>query len=168
MNKKQVILHTGSNLGDRHLNLEIALRQISGRIGPILKTSSIYQTQAWGIREQPDFLNQAMIAETHLPPHAVLREVLQIEQSMGRRRTSKKWLSRLIDIDLIFYEQEIINTSDLTVPHPFMHERNFVLAPLFEINPQKIHPVLNKSVKELLEQSADPLLVEAVEMVKEM
>lgn len=168
MNKKQVTLHTGSNLGDRHLNLEIALQRISSRIGPILNTSRIYQTQAWGITEQPDFLNQAMTVETYLSPRQVLWEVLQIERSMGRRRTSKKWLARLIDIDVIFYEQEIINTLELTVPHPFLHQRNFVLAPLLEISPLKIHPVLNKSIKELYEDSEDSLLVGVVEMIKEI
>lgn len=158
MEKQQVILHTGGNLGNRYHNLKLARKHIRERIGPIIRESSVYQTQAWGVTDQPDFLNQAMIVETTLPPWKVLKQILLIEQRMGRKRTDK-WTARLIDIDLLFYEDEIINTPDLIVPHPFLHLRNFVLTPLVEIAPEKWHPILNSTVAELHERSTDTLEV---------
>lgn len=162
MEKQQVILHTGGNLGDRYHNLKLARQHIRRRIGPITRESSVYQTQAWGVTDQPDFLNQALIAETTLSPWQVLQQILLIEQRMGRKRTDK-WTARLIDIDLLFYENEIINTPDLIVPHPYLHMRNFVLAPLAEIAPQQWHPVLHRTVAELYEQSTDTLKVRLLE-----
>lgn len=162
MEKQQVILHTGGNLGDRYHNLKLARQHIRQRIGPISKASSVYQTQAWGVTEQPDFLNQALVVETALSPRQALQQILLIEQRMGRKRTDK-WTARLIDIDLLFYGDEIINTPDLIVPHPFLHLRNFVLAPLVEIAPEKRHPILHSTAAELYEQSTDPLQVRLLE-----
>lgn len=156
MKKQEVILHTGGNLGNRAQNLRTARRYIANRIGPIIQASGIYQTQAWGVTDQPDFLNQALIVATRLSAQRVLQEALHIEKKMGRIRNDK-WTARLIDIDLLFYENEIINTPELIVPHPFLHLRNFVLAPLSEIAPGKWHPVLNTTVAELYENSPDTL-----------
>jgi 2-amino-4-hydroxy-6-hydroxymethyldihydropteridine diphosphokinase len=158
MEKQQVILHTGGNLGARYPNLKLARRHIHQCIGPITRESNVYQTQAWGVTDQPDFLNQALLVETTLSPWQVLKQILLIEQRMGRKRTDK-WTARLIDIDLLFYEDEIINTPDLIVPHPYLHLRNFVLAPLVEIAPQQWHPILHSTAAELYEQSTDPLKV---------
>lgn len=156
MKKQEIILHTGGNLGDRFGNLHTARRLIEDQIGPITRASSIYQTQAWGVTDQPDFLNQALIVQTHYAPHRVLSKMLAIERQMGRIRTDK-WTARLIDIDLLFYEDQVINTPDLIVPHPFLHLRNFVLAPLVEIAPDKWHPVLNETIETLYAHSPDSL-----------
>jgi len=162
MEKQQVILHTGGNLGNRIDNLKTARQHISNRIGPIVRASNIYQTQAWGITNQPDFLNQALIVETLYSPWRVLKKILSIESQMGRKRNDK-WTARLIDIDLLFYEDKIINTADLIVPHPFLHLRNFVLAPLVEIAPKKWHPILHSTATQLYEASTDPLEVSLLE-----
>lgn len=153
---KQIFLHTGSNLGNRKQNLQRALELIETEIGRIVQVSRIYWTKAWGLEEQPDFLNQAIEAQTELEPEQVLEKILQIEQEMGRERRIK-WGERLIDIDILFYEDQIIQTERLTVPHPFMQERNFVLAPLVEIAANFIHPVLGKTVYQLFLDSKDPL-----------
>lgn len=156
MNK--VYLSIGGNLGNRKANLAKAVYLISHQIGSILEISSLYETKAWGVENQPNFLNQALIVATALPPEKVLEKALAIETKMGRKR-ERKWYTRLIDIDLLFFEKQIINTADLTLPHPYLAERNFVLVPLAEIAPDFIHPILKKSIKELLLACPDPLKV---------
>ena len=156
---KKAILHIGSNLGEREINLQQARQKIENQAGRIQLSSSIYQTAAWGIEEQAAFLNQALLIETRLPPIDLLNTVLEIEQIMGRIRI-EKWGERLIDIDIVFYENQIINLPKLTIPHPLMQERNFVLAPLKDIIPTWKHPILQKSVLELYHSSPDSLEVE--------
>ena len=143
-----ICLHLGSNLGSRSLNLEKAILGISQEIGEVTNQSSIYQTQAWGETEQPDFLNQAVLAITELLPHDVLKKLLGIEEKMGRIR-EKKWGPRIIDIDLLFYDDLILETPDLTIPHPQISNRNFVLIPTMEVFGNFIHPVFNLSIEEL-------------------
>ncbi len=159
MNK--VFLHTGSNLGDRKALLEEANRWIGQEIGEIVQSSRIYKTKAWGITEQPDFLNQALEVHTELSPAEVLEKIQEIEKRMGRVREIK-WGERLIDIDILFYNEAIIDSPELTIPHPYLHYRNFVLTPLLEIAPELIHPVFKKTVRELQEASEDTLVVKAV------
>ncbi len=135
-------------MGDRRENLRRATRQIAEKVGKIDDQSSIYQTEAWGETAQPDFLNQSILAVTKLTPSEVLNTILSIEEKMGRIR-EKRWGPRLIDIDLLFYEAVILNTPDLTLPHPQISFRNFVLIPTMEIFGDFIHPVFNLSVEEL-------------------
>lgn len=154
MNK--VYLSLGGNLGDRTKRLAQARRLIEEKIGPIIQQSSIYETKAWGIENQPDFLNQVVIIETNLSPQKTLSIALAIELLLGRVRT-QKWYKRTIDIDILFYEDLILEKEQLTIPHPFISERNFVLAPLAEIVPEFLHPVLQKTMAQLYENCTDKL-----------
>ena len=151
-------LQTGTNLGDRLINLEQANDSIEKRVGKIVATSSVYETEAWGVTDQPLFLNQVLKVETRLTAQEVLEIVLNIELEMGRIRI-QKWAERLIDIDVLFYNNEIINEENLIVPHPRIQERNFVLKPLIEIVSSLVHPIFNKTMAALLETSKDELKV---------
>ena len=149
----------GGNVGDACDTIARAIAAFCDDDNVTLRArSSDYRTPPWGVTDQPDFLNQALIVETKLSPRQVLQQILLIEQRMGRKRTDK-WTARLIDIDLLFYEDEIIHSPDLIVPHPFLHLRNFVLAPLVEIAPEKWHPILHSTAAELYQQSTDTLKV---------
>ena len=154
MKHNKVFLGLGSNLGNRAENLLMAQELIEEKVGKILSKSSIYETAAWGITEQNAFLNQVLEIETIFSPNAVLHLVLKIETDMGRIREIK-WGERSIDIDVLYYNNEIISTENLTVPHPFIQERKFVLVPLCEIAAAFIHPKLKKSNLELLKNCQD-------------
>jgi 2-amino-4-hydroxy-6-hydroxymethyldihydropteridine diphosphokinase len=145
---KRVFLHTGSNQGDRLRNLKQAASALEETVGPLLQSSRIFETAAWGIRDQPDFLNQALELETALDPIGLLNTVLEIELEMGRVRI-QKWGQRLIDIDILYYDDIIWESDQLTLPHPHLQERNFVLAPLLDIAPDFVHPRLKKTTREL-------------------
>jgi 2-amino-4-hydroxy-6-hydroxymethyldihydropteridine diphosphokinase len=150
----QTFLGLGSNLGNRAENLLTAQRLIEEKVGKILSKSSIYETAAWGITEQNAFLNQVIEVETSFSPSAVLHLVLKIEKDMGRIREIK-WGQRSIDIDVLYYNNEIISTENLAIPHPFIQERKFVLVPLCEISQDFIHPKLKQTNLELLEKCQD-------------
>lgn len=154
--KHTVYLHTGTNLGDRLANLNKANTLIAERVGGIIAQSSWYETAAWGVENQPDFINQVLMVTTTLSAQEVLKKVLEIETEMGRVR-KQKWGERLIDIDILFYNDAIINQPDLTIPHPYLQERNFVLAPLQEIAPDLVHPKLKKNITRLYQLSTDTL-----------
>jgi 2-amino-4-hydroxy-6-hydroxymethyldihydropteridine diphosphokinase len=160
MNK--VFLITGGNIGDRKKNLELAASSIEKNIGHIVKSSSIYETEAWGNTDQDSFYNQIHIVKSQLSAKEVLCKILQIEKEMGRIRTIKN-AARIIDIDILFFNNEIINNSILTIPHKEINNRRFVLMPLQELAPDLIHPVLKMSISKLLSISKDPLSVTRLE-----
>ena len=156
LNKTHLLL--GANLGDRIATLAEAKKRIGQRIGTVVKASSLYETQPWGKPDQPEFINQALEVATNLPPLAVLKAILEIEQQLGRTR-QEKWDARTIDIDMLFYENKTLHTGELTLPHPQLHERNFALVPMLEIAPNKQHPIFKKTIEELYEASTDELEV---------
>lgn len=154
-----VYLLLGSNLGDRDLLIEEAIVNINKKIGLINLRSSFYETEAWGKADQPAFLNLALAVETKLTALEVLANALEIEKELGRVRL-EKWGERLIDIDLIFYNDAIIDIpGKLQIPHPQMHKRKFVMVPMAEIAGTIQHPVFKKSVDELLQGLPDKLTV---------
>jgi 2-amino-4-hydroxy-6-hydroxymethyldihydropteridine diphosphokinase len=155
---KNIFLLLGSNVGKSYDNLRTAIQCIQTDAGVIIKQSSIYQTKAWGKIDQPDFLNQVIQIETNLSPEELLVSVLEIEKKMGRVR-NEKWGPRIIDIDILFYNQVIISLPQLTIPHPEIAARRFTLSPLAELSPEFLHPLLNKTISELLSDCADPLPV---------
>ena len=153
-----VFLLLGSNLGDRQSFLQRAIDHIESEIAPIIEQSSVYETQSWGKSDLPDYLNKVIKLNTGLSAQEVLKRILSIEKGLGRER-EVKWGSRTIDIDILFYENNVIDEPDLKVPHPELHNRMFTLAPLSEIAPDFIHPILNKSVFELKNKLKDNLIV---------
>ncbi len=152
-----VYLLLGSNEGDRQSWLQRAIDQLSA-IGSIVLRSHVYETAAWGLEEQPAFLNMALSLHTQLSAHALLSATRNIEQNLGRQRTLK-WGQRTLDIDILFYNDEVIDTPDLTIPHPFIQERRFALAPLNELAPTLVHPIFKKTIAELLSICNDTLEV---------
>ena len=153
-----VYLLLGANLGNRSLTLKKASSLISENTGEIILASSLYETEAWGVNNQPDFLNQVLMVKTKLSAIEVLDSTQKIENLLGRKR-KEKWHARTIDIDLLFFNNEIIDSDRLKVPHPAMIERRFTLEPFAEISPELIHPLYFKSIQQLLYTCKDPLAV---------
>lgn len=149
-----VFLSLGSNLGDRKKSLEKALSLIEDDIGEVLSKSGIYETDAWDYKSENMFLNMAICITTSLLPEALLADIKKIEGKMGRQYSKVGYSDRPIDIDIIFYDDLIISTPEITIPHPHMASRRFVLQPLSDIAPDLIHPVLKKSVQTLLNKLA--------------
>lgn len=157
MNHKAYLL-LGSNLGQRETNLRMARSLIENSAGGILQSSKVYESAAWGKEDQPHFLNQVIQIQTSFNPYALLEKLLWIETTLGRLR-AVKWGERIIDIDILFYEDEIIQDKALTIPHPGIPKRRFTLIPLNEIAPALIHPQLNKTISQLLTTCDDKLKV---------
>ena len=155
MNK--VYLLIGGNMGDRLQNLRQSINRLSA-CGTVMQQSAVYETEAWGKTEQDPFLNQALLLETSLPAQSLISAILAIEEEMGRSRT-EKYGPRIIDIDILFYNAGIIHEPHLTIPHPEIQNRRFALAPMHEIAPQLIHPVLHKTIQQLLDECPDKLEV---------
>lgn len=156
-----VFLLLGSNLGDRKLYLTNAIERIAQRVGTINQTSPVYETQSWGKINLPDYLNQVVEVQTEISAQQVLSKILAIELELGRER-EEKWGSRTIDIDILFYGNEVIDEENLTVPHPQLHNRKFTLEPLGIIAPNLVHPVLNKTILELKNNLNDDLIVKMI------
>lgn len=161
MNK--VFLLIGGNMGDRLQNLHQAITLLSAACGPVIQQSAVYETAAWGKTDQAAFLNQALLLTTELSAQELITTVLSVEEQLGRHRF-EKFGPRVIDIDIMFYNEDIINEPHLTVPHPQMQNRRFALIPLNELAPSFVHPVLKKTMKELLIECKDELPVILFEM----
>lgn len=147
-------LALGGNVGEVEKNLALALKALETHLGPILACSQAYVTEPWGPIPQGDFINQALLLQTQDSPMQVLKKILEIEQSLGRERKDR-FGPRTMDIDLIFYGQKVMNEDLLILPHPRMQARRFVLQPMVEIAPNWMHPILHKTMKELLDQCPD-------------
>ncbi len=155
----KVYLLTGSNVGDRSALLLEAKLAIQKQVGQIEAASHLYKTGPWGNTNQQDFLNQVLTVNTTLNAAGVLKTILNIELHMGRIR-EEKWAPRTIDIDILFFNDEIIQQENLVVPHPLLHQRRFTLVPLAEIAPDYVHPTLHQTNTQLLQQCADDSVVE--------
>ena len=155
----QAYLLLGSNIGDRAAWLRRAVGEINKRFGIIRLYSPVYETAAWGNEDQPPFLNQAVRLETPLAASDLLAGLQQIEKEMAGRRRKEKWGARKLDIDILFYNMDVLKEPGLTIPHPHLQDRRFALMPLNDIAPECYHPVLNKTVAEMLAACTDPLEV---------
>ena len=156
MNKTYLLL--GSNMGNSKKLLAAAAKHIRKQIGLVTRQSGLYSTAAWGNTQQPDFLNQVIIVETRLTAQQTIQTILSIEKEMGRVRTVKN-APRIIDIDILLYNKDIIDQKDLVVPHPQIQNRRFVLVPLNELSPNLKHPVFQQSIHYLLQNCQDNLNV---------
>lgn len=152
---KEAFIGLGTNLGNREENLKNAIGKIIIHAGEVISSSAIYVTEPWGFRSEDYFLNMVIGIKTSLKPVDLLKQLLKIEMEAGRVRGAEKYSSRIIDIDILLYENEIINKPYLKVPHPLIRERRFVLVPLCDIAPEMIHPVLKKTFAELLKDCKD-------------
>jgi 2-amino-4-hydroxy-6-hydroxymethyldihydropteridine diphosphokinase len=144
-----VYLGIGSNLGDKGANCIESIRMLGNRGIVVRKESSCYETDPWGLEDQPAFINMVVEAETDLPPFELLGALKKIESEMGRK-AGVRWGPRLIDLDILLYDDLIFSTDLLTIPHPHLHERRFALEPLAEIAPDVVHPVKLKTIAALL------------------
>ena len=154
--KHDLFLMLGSNLGERMGNIKLAEKMINDQIGEVRKCSDIYETEPWGCIDQPLFLNKLLLVETYFDAQKVLELALCIEKALGRNRLlSNKWKERSIDIDIIYFDEQIIQTPQLVVPHPRLHQRNFVLIPLADMVPEFVHPVLKKNTLKMISECKD-------------
>ena len=147
-----VYFSLGTNLGDKEHNLRLAVQKIEERIGKVISLSAFYATNQWGFSSENTLLNAAVCVEALLPPLSVLYLTQEMEREIGRTHKSVGgvYSDRLIDIDLLLYDDRVMDTPELKLPHPLMHERRFVMEPLVEIAPDLVHPVLKKKMRELL------------------
>jgi 2-amino-4-hydroxy-6-hydroxymethyldihydropteridine diphosphokinase len=153
-----IYLLLGSNIGNSKASLAKAITQIEKNIGNVIRQSGLYNTAAWGNNKQPDFLNQVVVVKTKLTALQTIQTILAIEKKMGRIRTIKN-APRIIDIDILFFNKEIIDQPELTVPHPQIQNRRFVLVPLNQLSPTLKHPLLKKTIHHLLIHCPDKLNV---------
>lgn len=157
-----VYLSLGTNLGERELNLKLAIKEI-GALGSIDQISEVYETEPWGFRSENKFLNIVIEIHTNIHANQLIKECLAIEAILGRTRGSALgYESRIIDIDILFYGAEIVSTTGLIIPHPYVQDRKFILEPLNELAPNFIHPVLGKTVSEILKSCSDQCRVKRV------
>jgi 2-amino-4-hydroxy-6-hydroxymethyldihydropteridine diphosphokinase len=162
--KNNIFILLGSNLGDRQAILSSARQAIQAQCGKILKLSHLYETAPWGFESNNWFLNQVIEIESVMDATPLLNRLLEIEKNLGRIRTSMQYSSRNIDIDLLYFGDEVINSAQLEVPHPRLHLRKFTLLPLCEIAANFMHPLLQKTQLELLQQVADESVVRRLDI----
>jgi 2-amino-4-hydroxy-6-hydroxymethyldihydropteridine diphosphokinase len=152
-----VFLCLGGNIGNREANLNSAILKIAELCGQITTSSSIYETDAWGSNSNLKYLNQVIQIHTKFTPQQLMQTVLDIETDLGRQRNDNQNADRTIDIDILFFNHQIINSAKIHIPHPRLHLRKFVLMPFFEINQDFLHPILKKTIKQLLLECPDSL-----------
>ena len=153
-----IYIQLGSNMGNRKSYIEKSMQQIEQEIGNIICSSKIYESSPWGVSIQNHFLNSVIKIESELSSSILLKKLQEIENNLGRVR-KEKWGERSIDLDILFYNSEIINTENLKVPHPYIQDRKFVLVPLSEIDTDYNHPVLHKNISSLLKECTDTEIV---------
>jgi 2-amino-4-hydroxy-6-hydroxymethyldihydropteridine diphosphokinase len=158
MSLHKAFILLGSNQGQRKQFLKKAIGQMEERCGTISNESSLYETAAWGQTKQAAFLNKVIVLQTKLTADELMKTLLQIEQELGRIRT-EKYGPRTIDLDILFYDDLIYHSAIVTLPHPAIQDRRFVLIPLAELSPNKVHPVYKKTITTLLKECADELAV---------
>lgn len=155
----KVYLLLGGNIGDTKKLFVDAINNIEITIGKVLSLSSLYESEPWGFEHEQNFLNQVIIIETDLLPIDLLNSIQNIEKILGRIRKKSQYSERTIDIDILFYGSEIIESERLTIPHLMLHKRRFTLEPLVELTPEFNHPVIKKTLVELLQECPDMLFV---------
>lgn len=159
----QVFLSIGGNLGNRRANFDKVYTHIQNELGCIVLRSSVYETPAWGFESEDPFWNQVLCIETNLNPSEILENIKKIDTAFGRKRIREGYSSREMDIDILYFDNQIINAKNLTIPHPLMHKRRFVQVPLAEIAPDLVHPVLKLSSLEMLNVCEDKSEIKKVE-----
>jgi 2-amino-4-hydroxy-6-hydroxymethyldihydropteridine diphosphokinase len=161
---EKIFISLGSNLGDKLNNLEVACEQIEQLVGTIEKKSKIYETEPWGFETSDQFLNQVILVQTSKTADEVMKSLLLIENDLGRVRNDVQYSSRSIDLDILFYGDQTINTDLVNVPHPRLHARKFILIPLMDLKPLFYHPTLKKTIAEILNDCKDNLEVSIYKM----
>jgi 2-amino-4-hydroxy-6-hydroxymethyldihydropteridine diphosphokinase len=156
---KRVFLLTGSNLGESINLISMAAKHAGEKIGDVKQRSHVYSSESWGYHSADLYYNQCIEVKTESEPYEILEKILKIESEMGRIRSGKGYTDRVIDIDILFYGGEIINENELTIPHPRLHLRKFALVPMNEIAGDFIHPVFQKTIKELLDECEDKAVI---------
>ncbi|KXK20622.1 MAG: 2-amino-4-hydroxy-6-hydroxymethyldihydropteridine diphosphokinase [Saprospiraceae bacterium] len=159
----RIVLSLGSNIEPREEHLKKAIAEIADWSESALKVSNMYSTEPVGFRSEKDFLNLAVLFETSCSPAELLAKIHAVESKMGRIRTPGRVEDRIIDMDILFYDDLVLNTDELSIPHPRLHERSFVLTPLLDIVPDLVHPILNKTIWELYDECKDLSEVSIVE-----
>jgi 2-amino-4-hydroxy-6-hydroxymethyldihydropteridine diphosphokinase len=159
---QELVILLGGNLSDRKKTIDTARQLLAEDLGPVAGRSSLYASEAWGKKDQPDFFNQVVVFESTKKPSEILKITTSVEKQLGRVR-HEKWAERLIDIDILFYGNEVVEEKELKIPHPHIHERRFTLEPLVEIMPQYLHPVKGVTMRELLADCEDTGWVEKLE-----
>jgi len=160
----QVFLSVGGNIGNKRQNLQKVRMNIESRIGEVAGHSSVYETPPWGFSADDDFWNQVLLVKTELEPDELLSEIHTIEQLFGRKRKAGYYMSREMDIDILYFDEITVSNDKLIIPHPHISERLFVLVPLVELVPGMIHPVLNQTNRQLLERCKDKSAIKRIEL----
>jgi 2-amino-4-hydroxy-6-hydroxymethyldihydropteridine diphosphokinase len=160
----QVFLGIGGNVGNKHDNFIKVYTFIQNELGKITKSSSIYETPPWGFEAKDNFWNQVLLIETEFSPEKCLQKIAEIENSFGRERCTNEYNSRQMDIDILYFDEHIIESEILVIPHPHMSKRLFVLVPMAEIAPDFVHPLLKTTSLKLLENCTDSSVIKKVEL----
>lgn len=159
----KVFLGIGGNIGNKQKNFAEVLNWIENSIGTVVKKSSVYETPPWGFNAEENFWNQVVLVETKFTPLELLERIQQIEAHFGRERKTKQYISREMDIDILYFDDDFLEVENLVIPHPRIHQRKFVLVPLVEIAPGLKHPLLRLTSIQMLENCRDGSLIKKVD-----